>query len=80
MPRLTGYSSLAGRFSASKEIQLFGRLHRDLFNVSRLTTGREPADQIDETPTEFLHDEQSRRFKDHFQVFGHPIIVQAHNT
>ena len=45
-----------------------------------LTAGCQAADHIDESPTEFLHDEQGRTFKDIFQVFGRPIIGQTHKT
>jgi len=74
-----GFITRLYRLGASKGIQLFGHLHSGLFNVP-LTAWREPADQFDEGPTEFLHDDQGRRFKDRVQVFGRPIIGQERET
>jgi len=62
-------------------LQLFGRLHSALFKVPlALSATREPADQIEEGPTRFLRDGQGSRLKDHFQIFGHPIIGEARET
>jgi len=74
-----GFITRWDKFSANKELQLFVRLHSDLLNVP-LVLLREPADQIDESRPLVLHDEQRRRFKDHFQIFGRSIIGEARET
>jgi len=74
-----GFITRWDRLSASKELQLFGRLHSDLFNVP-LVFLQGVSLQIDEGPTLVLHDEHGGRFKDHFQIFGRPIIGEARET
>jgi len=64
------------RISASREVELFGRLHSDICNVPlyllpgvrlqiRLTSSR---------PSFYLMNKS--RFKDRFQIFGSPITGQ----
>jgi len=73
-----GFITRCDILSGSKELQLFGRLHNDLFNLQlRPSAGRQLADQINESPALFLHDEKGGRFKDHFQIFGRKIAGEA---
>jgi len=63
------------------ELQLFGRLHRDLFKVPRLpSAGLNPANQIGVGLTLVLHDEQGSLFKNQFQIFEPPIFGEARET
>jgi len=69
---ITGWDKL----SAIKELQLIGRLHSDLFNVPQVLLPRQFADQIDESPTLFLHDEQEADSKTAFKFLDAQLLVK----
>jgi len=46
-------------------------------HASVLPAGCPVADDFDQGPTELLSDEQVRRFKERFQIFGRPITGQV---
>jgi len=75
-----GFITRWGKLSASKELQLFGRLHSDLFNVPlvllpgvslqiRLTKAR---------PSFYMMSKEADSAN--FQIFGRPFIGETRET
>jgi len=77
-----GFVTRWDKLNASKELQLFGRLHSDVFNVPLvLLPGVSLQIRLTKaSPPLVLHDEHASRFKDQFQIFGRPIIGETRET
>ena len=76
-PGNLGFIIRCHRLSTNREVQLFGRLHSDMYRAPILAAACQVADQIDESSTELLFNEQEYRFENRFKIFGRQITGQT---